>query len=119
MAREAVGALASRACNAFARRVLRGCRGHIQDVQQGHMWQNFMAQHNLRDEDIEPTLPERRRVQPNDYTWMNDLTGGDYASSMQEAPLHTNIPTARLSHDVSKAYFFFIKFILMILIINT
>ena len=107
MAREAVGALANRACNAFARRMLRGCRGHIQDVQQGHIWQNFMAQHNLRDEDIEATLPERRRVQPNDYMWMNELTGGDYASSMQEAPLHSNIPTARLSHDVSKVYGFF------------
>ena len=102
MARDAVGVLANRACNTFARRMLRGCRGNIQDVQQAHIWENFMAQHNLRNEDIENTMPERRRVQESDYMWMNDLTGGDYARVMQEAPLYSSIPTARLSHEVLK-----------------
>ena len=46
-----------------------------------------MEMHGLREEDIECTLAERRRINPDEYNWLNTLTDGNYTSSMQEAPL--------------------------------
>lgn len=82
--------------NAFARRVLRVCRGNLEDVEQGHIFENFMQQHGIREDDFDSTLGERMRVQAPDYDWLNQLLGADYASSMVEAPLYRP-PFAQLS----------------------
>ena len=90
--------MATQAYNALARRILRTCRGNLEDVNRGAIFEQFMAQHNIWDVDFEPTRSERMRVQSSDYQWMNELLGGNYASSMVEAPLYRP-PSGRLSRD--------------------
>jgi hypothetical protein len=75
MARDMIGFLAGPFKKA-AKRVLRGCRGNIEDVQQGHVFQNLLKQHNIDDLDIEPDISEMVRPQPEQYDWLNQLVGG-------------------------------------------
>jgi hypothetical protein len=46
-----------------------------------------MLEHGLQDEDLEPSLAEGLRVQPDHYDWLDQLVGGEDASQMPEAPL--------------------------------
>jgi hypothetical protein len=99
LARDAVGALASQAIRAFARRVLRTCRGNLEDVNQGAVFNQFMQQHNIQEDDFEPSLAESMRVRPGDYDWMNQLLGSNYASFMPVGPLYRP-ESAQLSQGV-------------------
>jgi hypothetical protein len=55
-----------------------------------------MLEHGLRDEDLEQSLVEGLRVQPDHYDWLDQLVGGEHASQMAEAPLF-NPPYSQLS----------------------
>jgi hypothetical protein len=90
-----VGLLGSQFSKA-AKRMLRGCRGNIEDVQQGPIFQNFLQQHNLTDEDIEPNISESTRGEPEQYEWLTQLMGGEYGSQMPDAPLY-DPPYSQLS----------------------
>ena len=59
-----------------------------------------MEMHDLRDEDIESTLGERRRIGEGEYAWFDTITGGNYASSMQEATLYRHAPPENFPQQV-------------------
>jgi hypothetical protein len=88
LARDVVGALASQAMRAFARRVLRTCRGNLEDVNQGVVFNQFIQQHNMQEDDFEPSLAESMRVRLEDYDCMNQLLGSNYASFMPVGPMY-------------------------------
>jgi hypothetical protein len=56
-----------------------------------------MVEHSLRDKDLESSIAEGLRVQPDHYDWLDQLVGGEHASQMAEAPLFNPL-YSQLSH---------------------
>ena len=89
MARDAIGAFREMTGRArrFARRVLRTCRGNIDDVHRGPLFTQMLEQHGVEEEDFESTDDETDMA-PTQHAWMNELLGGDYASQVPYAPVY-------------------------------
>ncbi|KAJ1686186.1 hypothetical protein LUZ63_017576 [Rhynchospora breviuscula] len=97
-AREAAGAIQefSGPAQAFARWALRVCRSNLDDVNRGDVFQQFLAQHELSEENIDLTQEQSVEVNLADQQWLSTLLSSEYGMFVPEPPIFQPI-TRQLS----------------------
>ncbi|KAJ3700723.1 hypothetical protein LUZ61_004428 [Rhynchospora tenuis] len=89
LASDAIGAIRTLTgeARAFARHVLRCCRGNIEDVNRGDVFDQFIANHNVQEEEMAIPEEENTQVNPADVVWLHDVLGTDYGNFLCESQI--------------------------------
>ncbi|KAJ3686230.1 hypothetical protein LUZ61_015394 [Rhynchospora tenuis] len=89
LAKEAVGGLLepTRRVRRLSKKILRVCRGNLEDVSRGAVMDNFLSLHGVVEEDLADSSSEEEgesSQQVPDYSWLDNLLGGNYSSQLVE-----------------------------------